>query len=142
VQPGHIDTEPVDRRSADRPDDGVGVLRDRVQCPPEPVVTESGRGDPVNLRHRPRPRPVSDSGHRGRVRQPVRDQNLDDLAMRRESDITDRAQLIDNPGNVDPAAEIRDHRQRSQPFLQHSDLDQLGTRTHSTTPQSMCEVQV
>ncbi|WP_240670780.1 hypothetical protein, partial [Actinoplanes solisilvae] len=58
--------------------------------------------------------------------------------MRRESDITDRAQLIDDPGNVDPPAEIRDHRQRSKAFLQHNTLDQLGTRTHSTTTWSTC----
>ena len=134
VQAGHVDTERVYGLGADRSDDVLDLGCDGVQGPAQTVVVEGVGRDRVDLLHGPVPRPVGHGDHRLRVGQPVGDQRLDDLPVADQGDITHRAGRIDDPRDIQPAGEVRDHRQRPQPLLQHvHDRDlRAGTPWHTS----------
>ena len=136
VQPGHIHPEPSDRRRPDAAGDLVQMRGDRVQGTGDPVIIQQAGLDAVRLVHRHRRRPRLHPHHRRRRGQPVRDQQLGHLAVRDPRHVPDRAQLIDDLRDPQPAPELRDHRQRTQPLLQHPNGRDLRPRpaTPTTSP--------
>ena len=128
VQPRHIHAELGDRRRPDTAGDRVQLRGDRIQRPGDPVIVEQLRGDAVRLIHRHRRRPLLHPHHRRRRGQPVGHQRLDHLTMGDPGHRPDRAQLIDDLRDPQPAPELRDHRQRPQPLFQHPDHRDLRPR--------------
>ena len=134
VQPGHIHTEPGDRRRPDTAGDLVQMRGDRVQRPGDPVVVEQLRRDAVRLLHRHRRRPLVHPQHRRRRGQPAGHQRLDHLAVGDPGHRPDRAQLINDLRDPQPAPELRHHRQRPQPLFQHPDNRDLRPRPPAPPP--------
>ncbi len=117
---GQIQAERGDRGQADRADDSVGLLGQRVEGAGDLVVVQRIRGDVEDLLDGPRRRPVGDADHRGRTAQPVGDQDLDDLAMGQTGDVlADRAKPVDGGGDAEAAQEVTDDRQRAE-YLLHA----------------------
>ncbi len=119
VQPRHINAKFRDRRRPHTADDLVQMRGNRIQRPGDPVIVEQPRLDAIRLIHRHRRRPLLHPHHRRRRGQPVSHQRLDHLTMGDPGHRPNRAQLIDDLRDPQPAPELRHHRQRPQPFLQH-----------------------
>jgi hypothetical protein len=136
VQPGNVQAEHADRAGADRPDDVVQLRRGRVQGPADAVIVEHGRLDPPDLLHGPLAGPVLDVDQRRRRGQPVGDQRLDDLPVGDQCHLADRHGPVDDPGHLQPPAELRDHRQRPQRLVQAGRTElgsKPGTGSHRRT---------
>jgi hypothetical protein len=125
---GHVDAKRGGRLCAHRPHDPVQLGCDRVQRPADPVIVEHARLDPPDLLHRPRPGPVLHPHQRRRRGQPVGDQDLDDLPMGHQREVTDRAATVDDAGQIQPPAKLGDHRQRAQRLV-HAGRAELGAKS-------------
>ncbi len=118
VQPPHLDPELPDRRGPDRPDDLLQMRGDRIQRRRRPIIIQQRRGDPEDLLHRPRLRPLLQTHQRRRRGQPVGDHRLDHLPVGQVGDIPHRTQLIDDPGQLQPPHDLSTGHQRPQPLDQ------------------------
>jgi hypothetical protein len=128
VQPGHIHPELADRRCPHAAGDLVQVRGDRIQRAGDPVVIEQLRGDAIRLIHGHRRGPLLHPHHRRWRGQPIGHQRLDHLTVGDPGHRPDRAQLIHDLRDPQPAPELRHHRQRSQPLFQQADHSDLRPR--------------
>ena len=89
----------------------------RVEDTADAVIVERLSDNTEHFLHRPRLGLVLHSRQRGRRRQAVTDEGLNNLAMGEDRHIAHRAEPIDDPCDIQPPGELRNHRQRPQRLL-------------------------